>query len=94
VVKCQNEKNYILVKPLFFLLESNPFLDFSLLIDEGDEYPYAYLTGETHDGILFYGKDTVRLVGTAHPILEWLIERFPILDKIPMWLIDKLVTIG
>ena len=24
-------------------------LDFSLLVDEGDEYPYAYLNGETID---------------------------------------------
>ena len=38
-------------------------LDFSLLVDEGGTYKYAYLTGETNDGIPFEGKDTVRLVG-------------------------------
>jgi len=38
-------------------------LDFSMLVDEGDEYPYAYLFGETIDGLEIKGKDTVRLVG-------------------------------
>jgi PKD repeat protein len=38
-------------------------LNFSLLVDEGDDYPYAYLTGETTSGTQFVGMDTIRLVG-------------------------------
>ncbi len=47
-------------------------LDFTLLVDEGGEYPYAYITGETTDGQPIEGKDTVRLV---HP-LKMLFENF------------------
>jgi hypothetical protein len=36
--------------------------NFSLLVDEGGDYPYAYLTGETVDELMFFGKDTVNLV--------------------------------
>jgi hypothetical protein len=38
-------------------------LDFDLLVDEGGEYPYAYLYGQTIDGTPLVGKDTVRLLG-------------------------------
>ena len=57
-------------------------LDFSLLVDEGDDYPYAYLTGETTDGTAIEGMDTVRLVGPLFEILEQLMERFPLLAKL------------
>lgn len=42
---------------------SIPDLDFSLLVDEGEEYPYAYLYGQTLDGTLIVGKDTIHLLG-------------------------------
>ena len=45
------------------LLFKIPDLDFNLLIDEGDDYPFAYLTGETISGIQFQGKDTINLIG-------------------------------
>ena len=52
-------------------------LDFDMLVDEGgEEYPYAYLTGETFDVQLFEGKDTVRLVGHLQMLLETFIVRF------------------
>jgi parallel beta-helix repeat protein len=60
-------------------------LDFSLLVDEREEYPYAYLTGETILGELIEGKDTVRLVGQytfLQYIFEKLINRFPLFEKI------------
>jgi parallel beta-helix repeat protein len=63
-------------------------LNFNLLVDEGDEYPYAYLTGETNYGDLIEGKDTIRLVGQTflqqmlEEFFEKLIHRFPFLDKI------------
>lgn len=38
-------------------------LDFDLLVDEGEEYPYAYLNGQTSNGTSFEGKDTIRLLG-------------------------------
>lgn len=64
-------------------------LDFSLLVDEGGDYPFAYLTGETNGGIPFEGKDTVRLLGDAvrlfghfFEILEQLSNRFPIMRQI------------
>ena len=50
-------------------------LDFELLVDEGDEYPYAYLTGETNDGQPMEGKDTVRLVGRLQMLLETIFVR-------------------
>ena len=50
-------------------------LDFDLLIDEGGEYPYAYLTGETNDGQPIKGKDTVRLVGRLQMLFETLFVR-------------------
>jgi parallel beta-helix repeat protein len=63
--------------------------NFDLLVDEGDEFPYAYLNGETYSSGYFLGKDTVRLVGSNikayNPILQLLfriLERFPILNKI------------
>lgn len=60
--------------------------NFSLLVDEGDEYPYAYLTGETISGDLVEGKDTIRLVRPLYifleQFLERLIHRFPFLEKI------------
>jgi hypothetical protein len=56
--------------------------DFSLLVDEGGQYPYAYVTGETNDGQLFEGKDTVRLVGPLFEILEQLTERFPLIARL------------
>ncbi|MFA5103197.1 MAG: LamG domain-containing protein, partial [Candidatus Thermoplasmatota archaeon] len=40
-----------------------PELDFTLLMDEGGEYPYAYLYGQTVNGTAIEGKDTVRLLG-------------------------------
>jgi hypothetical protein len=57
-------------------------LDFSLLMDEGDDYPYGYLTGETIDGTEIEGKDTVRIVGRLFEILEQLSNRFPILHQL------------
>ncbi len=39
-----------------------PDLDFKLLVDEGGEYPVAYLRGQTIDGSPIEGKDTVRLL--------------------------------
>ena len=45
-------------------------LDFTLLVDESGEYPYAYLTGETDDGQSIEGKDTVRLVGRLQMLFE------------------------
>ena len=56
--------------------------DFELLVDEGGQYPYAYLTGETIDGTQIEGKDTVRLVGRLFEILEQLSNRFPILRQL------------
>jgi hypothetical protein len=56
--------------------------DFELLVDEGGQYPFAYLTGETNEGQLFEGKDTVRLVGPLFEILEQLTERFPLLARL------------
>jgi hypothetical protein len=56
--------------------------DFSLLVDEGGKYPYAYLTGETNEGQLFEGKDTVRLVGPLYEILEQLTDRFPLITRL------------
>ena len=50
-------------------------LDFDLLVDEGGEYPYAYLTGETNDGQSIEGKDTVRLVGRLQMLFETLFVR-------------------
>lgn len=38
-------------------------LDFDLLVDEGGEYPYAYLYGQTSSITPFEGKDTIRLLG-------------------------------
>jgi len=67
-------------------------LDFDLLVEEGDEYPYAYLTGETIDGQSFFGKDTVNLVPPIQknrvinrPILQFLqnfLEQYPILYQL------------
>jgi hypothetical protein len=59
-------------------------LNFSLLVDEGDEYPYAYLTGETISGELIEGKDTVRLIGQTflQQILEQIFQRFPLFAKL------------
>lgn len=58
-------------------------LNFSMLVDEGDEYPYAYLTGETISGELFFGKDTVRLVGqTSYSMMDWISQHFPILGQL------------
>jgi PKD repeat protein len=57
--------------------------DFSLLVDEGGEYPYAYLTGETNDGQLFEGKDTVRLV---HPLQIWLEQIYQQYMELIEWL--------
>ena len=59
-------------------------LNFSLLVDEGDEYPYAYLTGETILEDYIQGKDTMRLVGTKQMgifdrMVQRLIERFPLI---------------
>jgi hypothetical protein len=72
-------------------------LNFDLLIDEGGEYPYAYLTGETISGDLIQGKDTVRLVGHYTffkqfliGFIERLIQRFPFLDKI----INQIISIN
>jgi len=56
--------------------------DFSLLVDEGDKYPYGYLTGETIDGTQIEGKDTVRLIGQLFEIFEQLSNRFPILRQL------------
>jgi len=57
-------------------------LDFSLVVDEGDEYPYAYLTGETIYNAPIKGKDTVRLIGEESGIIgNWIFERFPILGR-------------
>lgn len=70
--------------------------DFSLLVDEGGEYPYAYLTGETINGISFEGKDTINLVPFGQksktinrPILQFLQNLlnnypnlFPILQRL------------
>jgi len=66
--------------------------DFDLLVDEGDDYPYAYLTGETIDGQSFMGKDTVKLVPpiprnktTNTPFLNFLTSHpslFPILQRL------------
>jgi len=50
-------------------------LDFDLLVDEGDEYPYAYLTGETNEGQSIEGKDTVRLVGRLQMLFETIFAR-------------------
>ncbi len=61
-------------------------LDFSLVVDEGGEYPYAYLNGETFSVIIIQGKDTVRLIGQHNLFqqffLQKLIQRFPIFEKI------------
>lgn len=65
-------------------------LNFSLLVDEGDDYPYAYLYGETYDEKLFYGKDTINLVGTFSEILERFFYRFPLLRQILQPILDKL----
>jgi hypothetical protein len=54
-------------------------LDFNLLVDEGGEYPYAYLYGETNDGAPIEGKDTVRLVRNwqkNHEMINTLLLRF------------------
>ena len=58
--------------------------DFSLLLDEGEEYKYAYLTGETIYGDYFWGKDTVRLVGPLTQIIEKIVQQFPILKQLFM----------
>jgi hypothetical protein len=50
-------------------------LDFELLVDEGDEYPYAYLTGETIYEQSIEGKDTVKLVPPNQRLLETIFER-------------------
>jgi len=58
-------------------------LNFTLLVDEGGEYPYAYLTGETISGELIEGKDTVRLIGqTSYSIIDWINQHFLILRQI------------
>jgi hypothetical protein len=55
-------------------------LNFSMLVDEGGDYPYAYLYGETIDSIAFQGKDTVRLLGKlqmiVYTIIEWIGQLF------------------
>jgi hypothetical protein len=69
-------------------------LDFELLVDEGDEYPYAYLTGVTIDGQSIEGKDTVKLVPPNQRLLktifEHLFERFPNLFPILRLLLHRL----
>jgi len=73
-------------------------LDFDLLVDEGGEYPYAYLYGDTLDNIPIDGKDTVRLVNnwqrnsetrnkiSFNTLLQRIMQNhlnlFPILQKI------------
>jgi hypothetical protein len=72
-------------------------LDFELLVDDGDEYPYAYLTGVTIDGQSIEGKDTVKLVPPNQRLLETIFERlferfpnlFPILQKILLFYLIK-----
>jgi len=71
-------------------------LDFSLLVDEGGPYEYAYLTGETTDGIPFEGKDTVRLIEHNHrqvklqTIFACLNEHFPNLFPMLSLLLQRL----
>ncbi len=61
-------------------------LDFSLVVDEGSEYPYAYLSGETFSGDVIGGKDTVSLIGQyilfQHFFLQRFIQRFILFKKI------------
>lgn len=65
-------------------------LNFDLLVEEGDDYPYAYLMGDTIDEQLFVGKDTVRLLHQdqrqINTILSQMIQRFsnlfPILQRL------------
>ncbi|NHJ87227.1 MAG: DUF2341 domain-containing protein [Asgard group archaeon] len=57
-------------------------LNFSQLVDEGGEYLYAYLSGETIDDETFFGKDTVNLIQErSNSILSWIIEHLPILEQ-------------
>jgi len=84
-------------------------LNFNLLVDEGDEYPYAYLTGLTTEMEYFQGKDTVNLVGgetnkvvdeVTNTIFSWIIDRFPILghflQRFPLFekKLNQIITIN
>jgi len=59
---------------------------FDLLFDEGEEYPYAYLIGNTIDGKTIAGKDTVNLVQPWNRHFETIFMRifhhFPYLFQI------------
>lgn len=51
-------------------------LDFDLLeYIEGQEFPFATLTGETYDGTPVKGKDTVRLIGPLEFLLETILAK-------------------
>jgi hypothetical protein len=60
-------KKYSLERGLFIIYnsdtnENGKFYISMRGVDEGDEYPYVYLTGETNSGICIQGKDTINLL--------------------------------
>lgn len=64
-------------------------LDFSLLVDEGGEYPYAYLNGETIDAQSIEGKDTVRLVSQWELLIE---NIYTEINEIIQWIIQLIIS--
>jgi hypothetical protein len=69
-------------------------LNFNLLVDEGGEYPYAYLYGETYNDISIEGKDTVRLIKDWQRDYKFTNLFNPILEKFPVLqlLLEKLLN--